>query len=798
MADLPINNRYKSYKEGTERLVRWITRTASRPDNAAEVLRKLARTESGATMLTTSDLVSLTKLVVANVAVEIPEDILKIAQDVASEREVYANWYKDQNTDGELTATDKTHAYFIGILHEIYNILDSARASRKQDCPRPSQKVSSESIPSTSINSFQHLMVEEPVENPLGTTTRTVGGFTVADKLTFQLEKQKGDKAFAIWCLLGDFRSVREYISSVWKDYKAGKKSLLAAAAITDTAFGLMRHANADFATANGDVAHYQDMIGFIEDKMLVPMIDEKMNRAHTKDESMSGKTTKDENTRKTTGRRGLFKIQDQETLLCHGAGRLFSTLTKTFHGGATDGVFKAPLPPSASHTLGNESPLGLFGDTLLKLAPSIQQMAREVPATCAKRKEHKHRLSADEFLSALMDFARNKESSQAPIWLVAAGQSYMEIHAILHGEMSCGREAFRSYLDRIRPLAKRGKTISDSIPDDGQYVFFEQIHDEAYSKHFDVTKELAQIADSQDWNFPFPRSTAVIAHFLPIYPCCLSYRIRFIMQYYSMQYLSHGMIVLPMAHLYKAGQQYGLIKSAWKDMDFILANHAAHKYGRPGNQPIVSKPGKLADAFGMATIFRAALGVPTVDLNKAIRPRLPDYPRTEWRCITHQSDLIRAMEETYRGVDHLHSTDREFINIVLSRLSDAQNKGKKKGRKTIRFTLVELLETYEKHLTANEATLNFDYIRFVDLCAFEIRKLGILHHPRTRSYVEIAPWDFVDCLLWTAADVVNKSKRESPEELQEALLKIRFGRTVTNLDNIIKASGSRSCNSIL
>jgi hypothetical protein len=156
-------------------------------------------------------------------------------------------------------------------------------------------------------------------------------------------------------------------------------------------------------------------------------------------------------------------------------------------------------------------------------------------------------------------------------------------------------------------------------------------------------------------------------------------------------------------------------------------------------------------------------------------------------------------MGETQRGVDHLNSTDREFINIVLRTLSDAENKGKDKGRKTAKYTLVELLQTYNKHLTANEPILNFSYIDFIDLCAFEIRKLGILYHPRSKGpMLEFPPWDFVDCLLWTAADVVSKSEHQnSPEDLHQALLKTRLGRTVTDLDAVIKISGSRSISSL-
>jgi hypothetical protein len=102
-------------------------------------------------------------------------------------------------------------------------------------------------------------------------------------------------------------------------------------------------------------------------------------------------------------------------------------------------------------------------------------------------------------------------------------------------------------------------------------------------------------------------------------------------------------------------------------------------------------------------------------------------------------------MVKVHRGVDHLNSSDREFVYIVLRRLSDAESKGKKKGRKGSSYTVVELLETYGKHLRANEPTLNFDYISFVDVCAYEIRKLGILYHPRSVEPFELPPWDFVD-----------------------------------------------------
>jgi hypothetical protein len=643
---------------------------------------------------------------------------------------------------------------------------------------------------------IQHLKVEEPVENPLGTTTGTVEGFTAADKLTFRLEKQKGDKAFAIWCLLGDFSDVRVYVRSVWKNYKAGKTSLLVAAATTDSAFGLMRHANDDFATGNGDFAKYQDMLAFLEDQRTVPTKAEEMHRARTEESSAEDETSRDESTRMKTGRQRHFAVQNQEILLCREAGQLFECLTKVFRGGATVTEPEAMRPPSSCNTV-HVSPLGAFGETLLKLAPAIQQNAHEELASYATDKQQGSRLSADEFLFALMEYSINDKWSQAPIWLVAAGQCYMEIHTILQGETSCGSETFRSYLARLQPIAKRARVLypknPTSDPEIERNEFFDSLDTDRWFKLYDATEGLAQIVKSQDWNFPFPLSTAVLAHFLLLYPCCLNYRVRYIMQCYGVQTLGSSMLVLSTAHLYKAGQNYGLIKSAWKDMDFVLANHVAYKIGRPGYQPIVAKPSKRTDPFEAVALFRAALGVPTVDLNKAVRPRLPNIPSLAWRSITYDSDLIRAIEETNRGVSHLKSSGTEYINIVLRTLCDAENKGKNKGRKTTKYTLVELLETYERHLEANEPVFTFNHIGFLDLCGVELRACSIVYHPGAyKTAMESSPWDFVDCMLWTVADVVNKSKHKSPEELHDALLKTKFGRTVTDLESMIECAGSK------
>jgi hypothetical protein len=794
MTDLPISNRYKSYKEGTESIVRWITRTASTCSNAADFLRTLASPGRSANTLTTSDLVTLTTLIVANLAVEIPESILKITRDVVAEREFCANWYKGQNMNGELTESNETHAYFIGTLHDIYGMLRSARASQKQDNPRQPQPNPSESIPCDFNNSFQHLKVEEPAENPLGMTTGTVEGFTALDKLNFQLEKQKGDKALAICCLLEDFSTVKQYITSVWRDYKAGRRTLLAVGAITDSAFGLMRHANEDFARSNSDVASCQAMLAFLEEEMLVPMEDKMMDGASAKDKSVKADATKDDITSKTTGRRRPFGVQDRSLSLYCEASQLFEILTVSCQ---TKPDLDAPMP-WPSYLSASHSPLGAFGYTLLKLSYTIQQCALTSPTVYSST-----RVSLDEFLSALMNHALNGQWSQIPIWLAAAGQCYQEIYDVMDGATSFGNDAFLSYLHRVRPMAKRGEmifsmcSVGNPPPVNGRQKIFKHLAREEWSKGFDFTEYLGQVAEFEDRYFRFRRSTASLAHFLPLYPCSFNFRVHYDMQVQSIEFLSADRIVLSMVHLYKAGQEYGIIKSAWKDMDFILANHVSMKPGRPGTQPIVTKPNKKrADPFEMTALFRAALGVPAVGLDQAVRPRLPDIARS-WRRITYQSELIKAMEETHGEVNHLKDSDREHINIVLRKLSDAENKSNNKGRTITKCTQVELLETYEKHLTAAEPILTFDYIGFIDLCAQHLREFRDYYHPGRRNAPKPGVWELVDCLLWTAADVVRKSQHQSPEELHQTLLKTKLGRASCDLGEIIGIEGSVCFNNL-
>ena len=151
-------------------------------------------------------------------------------------------------------------------------------------------------------------------------------------------------------------------------------------------------------------------------------------------------------------------------------------------------------------------------------------------------------------------------------------------------------------------------------------------------------------------------------------------------------------------------------------------------------------------------------------------------------------------MYDTEGEVLHLDASDREHVNIMLQKLSDLEktSKKKKKGRTTTKYTLAELIETYDKHSEAAEPILAFDYIGFIDLCALQCHDLNSYHRIGRSNAPMPDIWDFVDCLLWTAADVVRKSQNQSPEELHQTLLKTKFGRVVVDFGEMIKVTSDR------
>ena len=65
---------------------------------------------------------------------------------------------------------------------------------------------------------------------------------TPTSNVSYKLEGEDNDSAFAIWCFLRDLNSVRDAVRETWLEYSEGKISFLTASTVTDTAFGLREY----------------------------------------------------------------------------------------------------------------------------------------------------------------------------------------------------------------------------------------------------------------------------------------------------------------------------------------------------------------------------------------------------------------------------------------------------------------------------------------------------------------------------------------------------------------------------
>jgi len=137
-------------------------------------------------------------------------------------------------------------------------LLTEARAKTATSASDATSKVKSKNKRKTSQDSekdelsnlFACLDVEEPSLSALGEDASSDGTDRPAAPPPpyYKLEKEDEDEAFKTWCFLQDLNDVRTFVRETWLQYSKGEISFLAASSITDTAFGLLRRADEEFA----------------------------------------------------------------------------------------------------------------------------------------------------------------------------------------------------------------------------------------------------------------------------------------------------------------------------------------------------------------------------------------------------------------------------------------------------------------------------------------------------------------------------------------------------------------------
>ncbi|KAK5713786.1 hypothetical protein LTR17_017470 [Elasticomyces elasticus] len=765
MAPSPIAGRYKLYKKGTNKLVAWLTKTASRCSDITDILTSITPATPEATIkIRTRELIALAKAIAsARPPIELSASVLKACEDIIAGRESCAEWYAAQaiQDNSDLAEQNRTHVFFINTLKKVHEILFTC--SRQAPVTNPAKAAKStkskKKAAASLENMFAHLEVDEPSASPFGEAReRTEHSIKAQEPLAqaeIELEQEGDDHALVIWCLLQDLNDVRNFICATWKEYCDGEVSLIAAATVTDTAFGLIRRINEDFETIYPSLRNWWDLENFLDIRMA--LLGNMVWMVPAKRGGSPKNASSNLNPAEMLCPSAAYLLRyfwNNVRALMDGIG----TIRKSF----VDDPYMFMLPPVP----GFEQ---VLLQTLIESATTRMQ-GKSVLA------------SADEFANGLVEYCIG---DNLPIWLVVATQTLMEVFDLIHANPKCGADEFVATVAHHGAVLAQSRTFYECFKEG----FLQPTWDaeiEMVNKTYEKIAEGLLECDNEDLIDPEPcgpvakgvagelfkrrkelfyRTVSPMQWMLrfPLMPGVLVHSMKTVMYKNGTLMANDGAVVLAAAHLYKAARHYGLI-SEWHDMDWLLAQHGS-------KQPLVIKVNTNADNDALLRHYLIAMGVPPSTFARKPRPGLP--PRGELttgsRPVNVTSDFHDFMCAQQDAEDKQGQTRGETMDVVMQQLADkavaSDSSPKRKGTTDVAMTPVQLLSIYKAEIIADEPKLNFDYIGFLELCAkillgdVKNAVIDYLPDPSVRPCSIRCGYELVHFLLLDAAETATRGR---------------------------------------
>lgn len=745
---MPLLGRYRLYKTGTKRLIDWLANSASHCCDIKTIIKSLAdgqdpraAKKAGKQVdlkleIRTQELLRLAQAIVASqTPVDVPRDIIEIAEDVIAGREECAEWYAAQALEGggDLEQENASHQYFITVLQRVLKLLNQTRAKRPTTEPN---KVSSQkkkkqptpiSQPEQLRSLFDLLEVEEPSDSPLGNTRRAdILAANKADKtLHFKLVEEEEDLSFATWCFLQDLHDIRCFVRETWLEYSKGDISFLAASSITDTAFGLLRVTAEQFAQMQTtdwlSLLEYFGLEFFCRGlavwmcpqtpgfKPRIPNTSINITELLCPIAGLcltSYKTEAQNLCHASKGRAGRPNEGDYPSVQpAGGYDHVFSDVLRSIalsggEAGRLDECYGGVLPSSNGH---------VFRDVLLNIAPKLTEIAHT--AQC----QH---IVLDEFVRGLVQI---HHSQDIPVWMVVACQIYLDMYDLLGNYIKHGVDALQDTFTVNRATAAEVAEYQAACATDMSDVrsAINLLHEISHASNRFEHLDYRSIKDADGGDIvvsPLERS-------LPAHAGAIFIDLKLGMHNFGCQIANHRHMVLSTAHLYKALRSRGLLKTDWHDMDFVIST-----FGGGGRQPLVAKSGQKMETEAMARHYALALGVPATDFAKGGRRekgKMP--PLKEARKLGVVSPLLQGMisRASSCGAKGHGCNAKTTVEAVLGLLSGKDEQSSSGRQTTSRaqpmhhgLTPTDLLAKFRKLLLADEPQLNFDYTSFTLKCA--------------------------------------------------------------------------------
>lgn len=148
----------------------------------------------------------------------------------------------------------------------MFEILNREHKARRPK--RKKQMPTLASVENDLTNLYQHLHLEDlsqEMENDdKGVSTAPVSQPVLQDHAEFELDNQREDDLFAAWCFLKDVSDIRMHVKQVWREYKKGELSFLAAAKVATFAMCVCFELGQQFAECHPEVSDFDKLIDTI------------------------------------------------------------------------------------------------------------------------------------------------------------------------------------------------------------------------------------------------------------------------------------------------------------------------------------------------------------------------------------------------------------------------------------------------------------------------------------------------------------------------------------------------------
>ncbi|KAJ6008281.1 hypothetical protein N7540_012257 [Penicillium herquei] len=260
-----LRSSYTRYKDDTNTFATWLLEAASKcgyqPDDLTSTTplnsetsknknkKKQANTYSGSVQyITTVKNLQVLADVVAKSSLTVPRPIIAIAKRAIKLRKNVTSWFLGKGD----AKNNERHAYFVSALERVCETLEwKATKSPKPDTKQPSQTSASKDGDAdldTFLNRFAVLTVEEPTEahssgqkEPVTSNSHKIVKVELVENNEDEEENNQDHMFFKVLCLFEDLRSMREFISNTWLEYRDKKIDLMNAALVTDGALKLAK-----------------------------------------------------------------------------------------------------------------------------------------------------------------------------------------------------------------------------------------------------------------------------------------------------------------------------------------------------------------------------------------------------------------------------------------------------------------------------------------------------------------------------------------------------------------------------